>query len=115
MAKPQGSVKTGGRQKGTPNRRTEERRARLEETRKAIEQALPAAFHGDGHALLMAVYKNEDLPIELRLDAAKAAIAYEKPKLAVVELKAEVDATVAVSRIELVAPSMPCDAFSTSR
>ena len=33
----------------------------------------------------MAVYKDTTLPLQIRLDAAKAAIAYEKPRLAAVE------------------------------
>jgi hypothetical protein len=43
-----------------------------------------AAFEGDAHALLMAVYKDTTQPVELRLEAARAAIGYEKPRLAAV-------------------------------
>jgi hypothetical protein len=95
--------KSGGRQKGTPNKRTMAREARIAEAAAAIESAMPEAFKGDAHAYLMAVYKNPSLPTKDRLAAATAAIGYEKPKLAAVEAQAEVDATVAVSRIELVA------------
>jgi len=48
----------------------------------AIAAAIPGAFEGDAHALLVAIYKNPKQPIELRLDAAKAAIRFEKPALA---------------------------------
>ena len=39
-------------------------------------------FQGDAHAFLMMVYKDPSLPLALRLDAAKAAIPFEKPALA---------------------------------
>jgi hypothetical protein len=75
--------KTGGRQKGTKNKRTVE----LERQRAEAEKALHAAlgddlFEGDAHALLMAIYKNKKLPMDLRADCAKVAIRFEKPALA---------------------------------
>ena len=33
----------------------------------------------------MAVYKDPQQPLDLRMEAAKAAIAYEKPRLAAIE------------------------------
>ncbi len=45
----------------------------------SIAAALPAAFEGDAHALLMAVYKDPSVDLHVRLDAAKAAIRFEKP------------------------------------
>jgi hypothetical protein len=47
------------------------------------------AFEGDAHALLMAVYKDARQPIELRVAAAKAAIGFERPRLAAIEGKVE--------------------------
>ena len=75
--------KTGGRQKGTKNRKT----VLLEEKgREALAEILGAnAFEGDAHSLLIAVYKDQSKPIELRLEAAKAAIRFEKPALAAVD------------------------------
>jgi hypothetical protein len=49
-----------------------------------------SAFEGDAHAFLMAVYKNENYTVETRIDAAKAAIRFEKPTLASLESKSEV-------------------------
>jgi hypothetical protein len=43
------------------------------------------AFEGDAHSLLIAVYKDRSHPIELRLEAAKAAIRFEKPALGSIE------------------------------
>ena len=68
----------GGRAKGTPNRRTQEREAATREAVLAIEASLPEAFRGDAHAFMVTVYKDPQLPIDLRLDAAKAAIRFEK-------------------------------------
>lgn len=39
------------------------------------------------HEFLVYVYSNDDLPIGPRLEAAKVAIAYEKPKLNAVSIK----------------------------
>jgi hypothetical protein len=55
---------------------------------KVAEVLGPEAFDGDAHALLMAVYTDTRLPIELRLDAAKAAVPYEKARLASVTPRA---------------------------
>lgn len=87
--------KTGnprGRPKGAKSKRTQEREEAM--TQAAIQIAATLgenAFTGDAHALLMAVYKNETLPLKLRLDAAVAAIGYEKPRLSSVD--ANIDGT----------------------
>src|SRR5450432_2040464 len=85
----QGSMpgeRRGGRQPGVKNKRTVEREAALAKAAAEIEGVLgDHAFDGDAHALLMAVYKNAAQPIELRLDAARAAIGFEKPRLSSVD------------------------------
>jgi|SRR6476660_9686610 hypothetical protein len=78
--------KTGGRQKGSKNKRT----LLIENnTRQLLDHAGQilgeGAFEGDAHALLVQIYKNTHLPLELRLHAAKAAIRFEKPALAPVD------------------------------
>jgi hypothetical protein len=40
-----------------------------------------APFRGDAHAFLKAIYQAHTLPLAMRLDAAKAAIWFEKPVL----------------------------------
>ncbi len=88
--RPKGHPKTGGRRRGTPNKRTAEREQVVAAAAKKIAVALGEdAFDGDAHAFLMAVYKNDRLPVELRMDAARAAIGYEKPRLAAIEAKVE--------------------------
>jgi hypothetical protein len=80
--------KTGGRKPGGLNKRTLALEAKAKEAAQKIETALGGkAFDGDSHALLMAVYKNVDYPMELRMDAAKAAIRFEKPALSSVDGK----------------------------
>jgi hypothetical protein len=75
-----------GRPKGAKSTRTVEREAAMQEARKKAAETLGVeAFDGDAHALLMLIYKNTAHPIELRVDAAKAAIGYEKPRLAAVD------------------------------
>jgi hypothetical protein len=104
--------KTGnprGRPAGAKSQRTKEREAKVEAAAKALEGLIPEAFTGDAHTFLMSVYKNTANTIKDRLTAATAAVGYEKPKLASVEVQAEIDATVSVSRIELVAPSIGSD------
>jgi hypothetical protein len=51
---------------------------------------MPGVFEGDAHALLMAAYKDPALPMDLRVDAAKAAVRYEKPALSSVDMRAAV-------------------------
>ena len=77
----------GGRQKGTPNKRTAALRTAIDSAARKLSAELGAdCFAGDSHDLLMAVYKDVKLPIALRVDAAKVAIGFEKPKLAATEL-----------------------------
>jgi hypothetical protein len=88
--RPKGRPKTGGRKRGTPNKWTVARERAVAGAARKITAALgDDAFQGDAHALLMAVYKDPRQPVQLRLEAARAAIAYEKPRLAAVEAKVE--------------------------
>lgn len=77
--------KTGGRTKGVTNKRTDKLAEAVAKTAASIEAMLPNAFEGDSHAFLMTVYKNTALEMDVRIDAAKAAIGYEKPRLSSIE------------------------------
>jgi hypothetical protein len=46
-------------------------------------------FDGDAHATLMALYKDLEMPPQLRMQAAAKAINYEKPALASITLQGE--------------------------
>lgn len=80
-----GSRPNAGRKPGSKAAKTVERLQKVEDVMRSLDQALPNAFRGDAHAFLCAVYKNPEFPAKLRLDAATAAIGYEKPRLAAVE------------------------------
>jgi hypothetical protein len=54
----------------------------LERQADGEQRIMHRPFAGDAHAFLMAVYKNPKLDLHTRIDAAKAAIGYEKPRLA---------------------------------
>jgi hypothetical protein len=51
--------------------------------------ALASSASLDAHALLQRVYQDEKAEMHMRLDAAKAAIRFEKPALASIEQKVE--------------------------
>jgi hypothetical protein len=78
--------KTGGRKKGSKNKRAlllqERTRALLDNAKEIIGGDL---FEGDAHTFLMLTYKDKSLPHNLRLDAAKAAIRFEKPALTAID------------------------------
>lgn len=84
MTAPTGNPR--GRPRGAKSRRTIEIELKAQATAKAIEGALPNAFDGDAHGLLMMVYKDPGQPIELRIEAAGKAIRYEKPALSTIDM-----------------------------
>jgi hypothetical protein len=76
----------GGRVKGTPNKKTVEAAKKAAEVGRVLAEHLGEhCFPGDAHALAMSLYKDTRNPPELRLEAAKAAMPYEKPRLSAVE------------------------------
>ena len=76
----------GGRQKGTPNQKTVAREKAQAQAAARITEALgPDTFPGDAHAYLVTLYKDPRRPDGVRIDAAKAAIAFEKPRLSSVD------------------------------
>lgn len=95
MANGHGGYRPGaGRPKGThigakiKSRLTLEQQARAAEAVQLVNGE-NGAFPGDAYALLAWIYRSPDLPITLRMRAAETAIAYERPKLAAVEVKSD--------------------------
>ena len=92
MADGHGGYRPGsGRPKGThtgaqlKSRLSPEQQARAAEAVRLANEDC-GAFPGDAYALLVWIYRSADLPITLRMRAAETAIAYERPKLAQVEV-----------------------------
>src|SRR6516225_1475959 len=84
-----GHAKVGGRKKGTPNKQELPLARALREAREKAEREVAADPNCDAHSLLRMVYLDTTLPIEVRIDAAKAAIAYELPKLNAIDARIE--------------------------
>ena len=77
-AKRKGNYKAGpGRPPGRKNNRT----LALEEASRKAAAGIDDAFEGDAHAFLQAVYRNPDVPLEIRIMAAGRALRVEKPVL----------------------------------
>ncbi|CTQ63500.1 hypothetical protein [Roseibium album] len=73
-----GNYKPGpGRPPGRKNNKT----LALEEAARKAAADIENAFEGDAHAFLQAVYRNPDMPIEIRIQAAGRALRVEKPVL----------------------------------
>src|SRR5262245_25417284 len=93
--------KTGGRQKGTPNKKT----TMLVEAMKAAALGLPPDV--TALQLQQAVYRNESFPIEVRLRASEAAMPYEQPRLATVQHTGANGGPIATTTINL--DALPVD------
>ena len=63
-----------GRPPGVKNKTSPKSKAAFARIARKIERAVDGAFTGDAHAFLMTVYKDPAHQVDLRLDAAKAAI-----------------------------------------
>jgi hypothetical protein len=70
--------KTGGRQKGTPNRKTAERAKLLNALK--VDGKDPVSFFGS-------ILRNEDAPLDLRFSAARELAPYAHPKLSSIEAR----------------------------
>jgi hypothetical protein len=77
--------KPRGRPVGSKSKRSQEVADRARKAAAVLAEKIPGCFEGDSHALLMAVYKDPENPLSIRIDAAKAAIGYEKPRLQAIE------------------------------
>ena len=70
--------KTGGRARGTPNKKTAERAKLLSALK--VDGKDPVSFFAS-------ILKNEDAPLDLRFNAAKELAPYAHPKLASIEAR----------------------------
>jgi len=99
---PRGGARPGGgRPKGSLDRYAREKRRKMELIADQLSHELAGNyFEGDAHAYLMSIYKNNTIPMPYRIDAAKACIPYEKPRLASVEVKREQEEPPLIAGIE---------------
>ena len=88
-----GKREGAGRKPGSKSKRTVAFEKKVAETAAKLESMLAQPFKGDAHTLLMAIYKDLEQPLILRLDAAKAAIGYERPRLQSVQHSGEMTHT----------------------
>ena len=82
-------VRTGkprGRPKGARNKKSVDFEKKLAAKARAIDRAVKGAFTGTSHDYLMGLYKDPDMPVETRMDAAKACLPYERPRLSSIEV-----------------------------
>lgn len=74
-----------GRPKGAKNKLTIAKEEASVKAAAKLAKAIPGAFQGDSHAYLMSIYKDPKQATPVRIDAAKAALPFERPRLAAVE------------------------------
>jgi len=86
--KRKGHYKPGpGRPPGRKNNKT----LVLEEAARKAAADIDGAFDGDAHAFLQAVYRNPDVPLEVRIMAAGRALRVEKPTLSAAHNQVDVN------------------------
>ena len=87
-----GNYKPGpGRPPGRKNNKT----LALEEAARQAAAQIDDAFDGDAHAFLQAVYKNPEVPLEIRIMAAGRALRVEKPVLSASRSQVDVNVNIA--------------------
>lgn len=80
-----GHPRFGGRPPGKSNRSVELREQRLADAELTANLAI-GDFQGSAHEFLVHVYKNGKVPMAARIDCAKAAVSFEKAKLAAIAI-----------------------------
>ena len=84
---------------GRPVGRKNDKTLALEAAARKAAASVSEGFEGDAHAFLQAVYRNPDVPLEIRIMAAGRALRVEKPTLAASHSVSEININLA-SRLE---------------
>lgn len=98
-----------GRPKGSTSKSRVARRTKAQIAIDKIESKLEKPFKGNSLEFLVSVYKDTSLGLDVRMDAAKAAIGYETPRLASTELKGSTEhpLTVLLDQIDGTSRGLP--------
>lgn len=96
--------KPRGRPQGARSKGSKARDEAIQTMAARLGEVIPGAFEGDSHELLMSVYRNPELPLLIRIDAAKSAIGYERPRLAAVEHSGEMNINPHEERLKSLIP-----------
>lgn len=102
MADPRSAAKRKGNYKPGPGRppgRKNNKTLALEAASRKAAASINDGFDGDAHAFLQAVYRNPDVPLEVRIMAAGRALRVEKPTLAATHSVSEINVNLA-TRLE---------------
>ena len=97
-------IKTGnprGRPKGSTSKVILARRTLAAKAGDRAARRINNPFDGDSHEFLASVYKDPMQPLMKRIEAAKAAIQFEKPKLGSIIHGADADNPLFPTHIEL--------------
>lgn len=78
-AKRKGNYRAGP---GRPPGRKNDKTLALEAASRKAAASISEGFEGDAHSFLQAVYRNPEVPLEIRIMAAGRALRVEKPTLA---------------------------------
>ena len=84
---------------GRPIGRKNDKTLALEAAARKAAASVSEGFEGDAHAFLQAVYRNSEVPLEIRIMAAGRALRVEKPTLAATHSVSEININLA-SRLE---------------
>jgi hypothetical protein len=76
-----GKRQGAGRPRGSRSPHVKARQEAVQEIVARFVADHPNAFPGDSVALLQCIYKNPDLPLELRMDPASKCARFERPVL----------------------------------
>lgn len=83
-----------GRPVGSQGKKTKNLENSIIRSRVVAERLIGSlAFEGDALAYLCTIYKDPEQTQEVRIDAAKAALPYERPRLAAIAAKVEAAVT----------------------
>ncbi|GBQ82319.1 hypothetical protein AA13595_0892 [Gluconacetobacter johannae DSM 13595] len=86
-----------GLKKGTRRKRTVALEEQMERITATLGHDVASGPQFGAHDVLVAMYRHPEVPLDLKLDAAKAAIRFEKPALSASSVTADVKHTISIA------------------